>query len=82
MRRMSRAVLTTGCPRGIGGATAVALAAGGWPVYAAVRRPETLIPQPVTASARLLLALRRAFPDRAREAFVVPQSLRSRALRG
>src|SRR3954451_16628194 len=38
----SRAVLVTGCSRGIGHATAARLVGAGWPVYATARRPERL----------------------------------------
>jgi NAD(P)-dependent dehydrogenase (short-subunit alcohol dehydrogenase family) len=45
LRRMpeaSKAVLITGCSSGIGRASALRLARGGWTVYASARRPESI----------------------------------------
>jgi NAD(P)-dependent dehydrogenase (short-subunit alcohol dehydrogenase family) len=42
MAEPSKAVLVTGCSSGIGRATAVRLARGGWTVYATARRPESI----------------------------------------
>jgi NAD(P)-dependent dehydrogenase (short-subunit alcohol dehydrogenase family) len=40
--KLSKAVLITGCSSGIGRASALRLAKGGWTVYASARRPESI----------------------------------------
>ena len=42
MAEPSKAVLISGCSSGIGHATALRLARGGWTVYASARRPESI----------------------------------------
>jgi NAD(P)-dependent dehydrogenase (short-subunit alcohol dehydrogenase family) len=42
MPEVSKAVLITGCSSGIGRASALRLARGGWTVYASARRPESI----------------------------------------